>query len=64
MHYGGWSGNSKAPTKMVKAVDRLASQEPVMFNDTIRSNIAYGMGGNAAEPQILSTSELPTSQVH
>lgn len=56
MHYGGWSGNSKAPTKMVKAVDRLASQEPVMFNDTIHSNIAYGMGGNAAEPQILSTS--------
>ncbi|GMI98931.1 P-GLYCOPROTEIN 4, MULTIDRUG RESISTANCE 4, ARABIDOPSIS P-GLYCOPROTEIN 4, ATP-binding cassette B4 [Hibiscus trionum] len=36
----------------------LVSQEPVLFNDTIRSNIAYGKGGNATEAEILAASEL------
>ncbi|KAE8699645.1 ABC transporter B family member 12 [Hibiscus syriacus] len=36
----------------------LVSQEPVLFNDTIRSNIAYGKGGNATEAEIVAASEL------
>ncbi|KAJ8748691.1 hypothetical protein K2173_008136 [Erythroxylum novogranatense] len=35
----------------------LVSQEPVLFNDTIRANIAYGKGGDATEAEILSASE-------
>ncbi|KAI3902269.1 hypothetical protein MKW92_005841 [Papaver armeniacum] len=31
----------------------LVSQEPVLFNDTIRANIAYGKEGNATETEIL-----------
>ncbi|XP_057422756.1 ABC transporter B family member 21-like [Lotus japonicus] len=36
----------------------LVSQEPVLFNNTIRANIAYGKGGNATEAEITSASEL------
>ncbi|RHN80971.1 putative xenobiotic-transporting ATPase [Medicago truncatula] len=36
----------------------LVSQEPVLFNDTIRSNIAYGKGGNATEAEIIAAAEL------
>ncbi|XVF72837.1 hypothetical protein PTKIN_Ptkin12aG0152700 [Pterospermum kingtungense] len=36
----------------------LVSQEPALFNDTIRANIAYGKGGNATEAEILAASEL------
>ncbi|KAL4366271.1 hypothetical protein GQ457_05G001350 [Hibiscus cannabinus] len=36
----------------------LVSQEPVLFNDTIRANIAYGKGGNATEAEISAASEL------
>ncbi|XP_039007564.1 ABC transporter B family member 4-like [Hibiscus syriacus] len=36
----------------------LVSQEPVLFNDTIRSNIAYGKGGNTTEAEIVAASEL------
>ncbi|XP_059629367.1 ABC transporter B family member 21-like [Cornus florida] len=36
----------------------LVSQEPVLFNDTIRANIAYGKEGNASEAEILAASEL------
>ncbi|XP_052174976.1 ABC transporter B family member 11-like [Diospyros lotus] len=36
----------------------LVSQEPVLFNDTIRANIAYGKDGNATEAEILAASEL------
>ncbi|KAK2649813.1 hypothetical protein Ddye_017302 [Dipteronia dyeriana] len=36
----------------------LVSQEPILFNDTIRSNIAYGKEGNAMEAEILAASEL------
>ncbi|OMP07445.1 hypothetical protein COLO4_07339 [Corchorus olitorius] len=36
----------------------LVSQEPVLFNQTIRANIAYGKGGNATEAEILAAAEL------
>ncbi|XP_031285773.1 ABC transporter B family member 21-like [Pistacia vera] len=36
----------------------LVSQEPVLFNDTIRANIAYGKEGDATESEILVAAEL------
>ncbi|KAK9067743.1 hypothetical protein SSX86_011854 [Deinandra increscens subsp. villosa] len=36
----------------------LVSQEPILFNDTIRANIAYGKDGDATESEIISASEL------
>ncbi|XP_045813313.1 ABC transporter B family member 4-like [Trifolium pratense] len=36
----------------------LVSQEPVLFNDTIRANIAYGKGGDASEAEIIAAAEL------
>ncbi|KAJ4727918.1 ABC transporter B family protein [Melia azedarach] len=36
----------------------LVSQEPVLFNETIRANIAYGKRGDATEAEILAASEL------
>ncbi|KAI3759989.1 hypothetical protein L1987_50377 [Smallanthus sonchifolius] len=36
----------------------LVSQEPVLFNDTIRANIAYGKDGDATESEIVAASEL------
>nr|KYP57637.1 ABC transporter B family member 4 [Cajanus cajan] len=36
----------------------LVSQEPVLFNETIRANIAYGKGGNATEAEITAAAEL------
>ncbi|KAJ7977740.1 ABC transporter B family protein [Quillaja saponaria] len=36
----------------------LVSQEPVLFNDTIRANISYGKGGNATEAEIISAAEM------
>ena len=36
----------------------LVSQEPMLFNDTIRANIAYGKEGNATETEILAAAEL------
>lgn len=36
----------------------LVSQEPVLFNDTIRANIAYGKEGNATEAEIMAATEL------
>ncbi|XP_061961360.1 ABC transporter B family member 21-like isoform X2 [Populus nigra] len=36
----------------------LVSQEPVLFNETIRANIAYGKEGKATEAEILAASEL------
>jgi ATP-binding cassette subfamily B (MDR/TAP) protein 1 len=37
----------------------LVGQEPVLFNDTIRANIAYGKGGEeATEAEIIAASEL------
>ncbi|XP_057790342.1 ABC transporter B family member 4-like [Salvia miltiorrhiza] len=36
----------------------LVSQEPVLFNDTIRANIAYGKGGDATEAEIIGAAEM------
>ncbi|XP_019418665.1 PREDICTED: ABC transporter B family member 11-like [Lupinus angustifolius] len=36
----------------------LVSQEPVLFNDTIRANIAYGKEGIATEAEIIAAAEL------
>ena len=36
----------------------LVSQEPVLFNETIRANIAYGKEGNATEVEISAAAEL------
>ncbi|XP_030468912.1 ABC transporter B family member 3-like isoform X1 [Syzygium oleosum] len=36
----------------------LVSQEPVLFNDTIRANIAYGKEGIATEAEIVAAAEL------
>ncbi|XP_050363409.1 ABC transporter B family member 11-like [Argentina anserina] len=36
----------------------LVSQEPVLFNDTIRANIAYGKEEIATEAEIIAASEL------
>ncbi|XP_077218377.1 ABC transporter B family member 21-like isoform X2 [Tasmannia lanceolata] len=35
----------------------LVSQEPVLFNDTVRANIAYGKEGDATEGDILAAAE-------
>lgn len=35
----------------------LVSQEPVLFNETIRTNIAYGKEGNATEAEIVAAAE-------
>jgi len=36
----------------------LVSQEPVLFNDSIRANIAYGKGGDATEAEVIGAAEL------
>ncbi|KAI7750746.1 hypothetical protein M8C21_013048 [Ambrosia artemisiifolia] len=36
----------------------LVSQEPVLFNDTIHANIAYGKDGDVTDAEILAASEL------
>jgi ATP-binding cassette subfamily B (MDR/TAP) protein 1 len=36
----------------------LVSQEPALFNDTIRANIAYGKDGQATESEIIAAAEL------
>uniref|UniRef100_A0ACD6AFD6 Uncharacterized protein n=1 Tax=Avena sativa TaxID=4498 RepID=A0ACD6AFD6_AVESA len=35
----------------------LVAQEPVLFNDTIRANIAYGKQGDASEEEIVAAAE-------
>jgi len=35
----------------------LVAQEPVLFNDTIRTNIAYGKQGEASEEEIIAAAE-------
>ncbi|KAF9622097.1 hypothetical protein IFM89_029381 [Coptis chinensis] len=35
----------------------LVSQEPLLFNDTIRANIAYGKDGEATESEIIAAAE-------
>lgn len=36
----------------------LVGQEPVLLNDTIRANIAYGKGGDATEAEIVAAAEM------
>nr|GEX82297.1 zinc finger, CCHC-type [Tanacetum cinerariifolium] len=36
----------------------VVSQEPVLFNDTIRANISYGKHGQATETEIIAASEF------
>lgn len=36
----------------------LVGQEPVLFNETIRANIAYGKEGNATEAEIEEAAKL------
>ena len=36
----------------------LVSQEPVLFNGTIRANIAYGKEDSAREADIISAAEI------
>ncbi|XWS12436.1 hypothetical protein CRYUN_Cryun37aG0088600 [Craigia yunnanensis] len=35
----------------------LVSQEPILFNETIRANIAYGKQGNATEEEIMAATK-------
>jgi len=49
----------KLQLKWVRQQMGLVGQEPVLFNDTIRSNIAYGKGGDeASEAEIIAAAEL------
>lgn len=36
----------------------LVSQEPVLFNGTIRTNIAYGKEGSATEAEIIAAAKV------
>ncbi|KAJ1393342.1 P-loop containing nucleoside triphosphate hydrolase [Sesbania bispinosa] len=44
--------------KWLRQQTGLVSQEPVLFNDTIRANIAYGKDGKATEAEIINAAEL------
>ncbi|KAK6785819.1 hypothetical protein RDI58_014344 [Solanum bulbocastanum] len=48
----------KFQVKWLRQQMGLVSQEPVLFNDTIRANIAYGKEGNATEAEVLAAAEL------
>ncbi|XP_074358539.1 ABC transporter B family member 4-like [Apium graveolens] len=47
----------KLQLKWLRQQMGLVSQEPVLFNDTIRANIAYGKEGGATEAEIISAAE-------
>ncbi|XP_059632044.1 ABC transporter B family member 11-like isoform X1 [Cornus florida] len=48
----------KLKLKWLRQQMGLVSQEPVLFNDTVRANIAYGKEGDATEAEILAAAEL------
>ncbi|KAL1552967.1 ABC transporter B member 11 [Salvia divinorum] len=48
----------KLELKWLRQQMGLVSQEPVLFNDTIRANIAYGKEGNATEAEVFTAAEL------
>lgn len=48
----------KFQVKWLRRQMGLVSQEPLLFNDTIRSNIAYGKEGKATEAEIAEAAEL------
>ncbi|CAN1353147.1 ABC transporter B family member 11 [Linum perenne] len=49
---------NKLQLKWLRKQMGLVGQEPSLFNDTIRANIAYGKDGDATEAEITSASEL------
>ncbi|MBA0870024.1 hypothetical protein Goshw_006637 [Gossypium schwendimanii] len=49
---------SKLQLKWLRQQMGLVSQEPVLFNDTIRANIAYGKAGNVTEAEIVAAAKL------
>ncbi|EPS73821.1 hypothetical protein M569_00935, partial [Genlisea aurea] len=50
---------TKLNLKWLRQQMGLVSQEPILFNDTIRANIAYGKGGTTAtEAEIIAAAEL------
>lgn len=48
----------KLQIKWLRQQMGLVSQEPLLFNDTIRANIAYGKEGDPTEAEIIAASEL------
>ncbi|RXI09837.1 hypothetical protein DVH24_023283 [Malus domestica] len=48
----------KLQLKWLRQQMGLVSQEPVLFNETIRANIAYGKEGDATEAEIIAAAEL------
>ncbi|PHU01603.1 ABC transporter B family member 12 [Capsicum chinense] len=48
----------KLKVKWLREQMGLVSQEPILFNDTIRANIAYGKESDATETEILAATEL------
>ncbi|CAN1186074.1 ABC transporter B family member 11 [Linum perenne] len=54
---------NKLQLKWLRKQMGLVGQEPSMFNDTIRANIAYGKQGNATEAEIISASELANAHM-
>ncbi|KAJ8650270.1 hypothetical protein MRB53_003293 [Persea americana] len=49
---------SKLQLRWLRQQMGLVSQEPVLFNDTIRANISYGKEGGATEAEILAAAEF------
>ncbi|MCD7448082.1 (ABC) transporter [Datura stramonium] len=48
----------KLNVKWLREQMGLVSQEPILFNDTIRANIAYGKENDATEAEVLAAAEL------
>ncbi|XP_050375437.1 ABC transporter B family member 4-like [Argentina anserina] len=48
----------KLQLKWLRQQMGLVSQEPLLFNDTIRANIAYGKEGNATEAEVIAAAEM------
>ncbi|KAK7293285.1 hypothetical protein RJT34_16148 [Clitoria ternatea] len=48
----------KLQVKWLRQQMGVVSQEPVLFNDTIRANIAYGKGRDATEAEIIAAAEM------
>ena len=48
----------KFQVKWLRQQMGLVSEEPVLFNDTVRANIAHGKEGNATEAEILEAAEV------
>ncbi|KAK4407429.1 ABC transporter B family member 11 [Sesamum angolense] len=51
-------GIQKLNLKWFRQQIGLVSQEPVLFNDTVCANIAYGKEGNATEAEVVAAAEL------